>query len=358
MDELNQEATRILDRRRGELAETIVAAQYDLQPYLGPRYGEAGRAKCVQDVQYHLAYLAEAIASASPALFADYVAWARVLLAGLNLPAEHLATNLRCMRDVLWRQLPGAVRVIVCDYVAGGIQQLLQPTAEPSSFILDGALHASLAQQYLDALLQYRRHDASQMILGAVSAGVTLKDIYLHVFQPCQYEIGRLWQLGRVSVAQEHYCTAATQLVMSQLYPALFAASKRGRRLVAACIAGDLHELGARMIADFFEIEGWDTIYLGANTPVPGIIETLARHKADLLAVSATMTFHVRAVRDLITAVRASPACEGVKILVGGYPFNVAPQLWRAVGADGSAGDAQAAVALAQRLLSKARGGR
>jgi MerR family transcriptional regulator, light-induced transcriptional regulator len=77
-------------------------------------------------------------------------------------------------------------------------------------------------------------------------------------------------------------------------------------------------------VSDFCEIEGWDTSYLGANMPTPGILDMLVQRRAHVLALSATMTFHVRAVADVIKAVRAAKACCDVKILVGGYPFNVA----------------------------------
>ena len=63
-------------------------------------------------------------------------------------------------------------------------------------------------------------------------------------------EVGRLWQMNRLSVAQEHYVTAATQLIMSQLYPLVFRTARRDRRIVAACVGGELHELGVRMVAD------------------------------------------------------------------------------------------------------------
>ena len=50
---------------------------------------------------------------------------------------------------------------------------------------------------------------------------MSIRDVYLLVFQPCQREVGRLWEAGRITVAQEHYCTAATQVIMSQLAPRL-----------------------------------------------------------------------------------------------------------------------------------------
>jgi methanogenic corrinoid protein MtbC1 len=107
------------------------------------------------------------------------------------------------------------------------------------------------------------------------------------------------------------------------------------------------------MVADFFEMEGWDTYYLGANTPANAVVGSLAEHKADLLAVSATMTFHVSAVRELIARVRTAVATREVRVLVGGYPFNVSSELWRQVGADGCARDAQEAVAVAGRLTAR-----
>jgi methanogenic corrinoid protein MtbC1 len=105
------------------------------------------------------------------------------------------------------------------------------------------------------------------------------------------------------------------------------------------------------MVADFFEMEGWDTYYVGANTPVDSILQTLQERQADVLGISSTMHYHVNAVKVLVDQVRASDVGQRVKVLVGGYPFNLHPDLWRKVGADGCGQDAQEAVALANRLL-------
>ena len=210
---------------------------------------------------------------------------------------------------------------------------------------------AQLATEYLDALLRGERNLASQFILNAVDEGVSVRKIYLHVFQPCQRRIGRLWQTNQVSVAEEHYVTAATQLIMSQLYPHIFNTQKNGCRLVATCVGGELHEIRVRMVADFFEMEGWDTYYLGGNTPTKSILQSLETRQADILAISATITFNLDAMTDLIAEVRGSQVSEGVGLLVGGRPFNISPGLWERVGADGYAADAQAAVSAAEQLL-------
>jgi signal transduction histidine kinase len=218
--------------------------------------------------------------------------------------------------------------------------------------ISDGEPLGGMARRYMDLLLAGDRRSASRMITEAAASGLGVRDIYVHVFQRTQHEIGRLWQMDRISIAQEHYCTASTQLIMGQLYPYVFSTDRRGLKLVAASVGQELHELGIRMVSDFLEMEGWDTYYLGANVPTPSLVATVEQQKPNLLAISATMNSHVSAVVDLIRAVRSAAAGTGLKIMVGGRPFNMDPALWETVGADGHAVDAGQAVALAERLVA------
>jgi MerR family transcriptional regulator, light-induced transcriptional regulator len=60
----------------------------------------------------------------------------------------------------------------------------------------------------------------------------------------------------------------------------------------------------------------------------------------------------VRVVRELIEQVRAAELPRQVKILVGGYPFKLANDLWKKIGADSCASDAEAAVEAANKLFA------
>lgn len=347
--DLRRECGQAIRRRRAALAEAIVERQYARQPEIWRPFGDPGRAKSVRDAAYHLEYLAEAVDAGDPALFGAYVAWVKVLFAGLHLPDTVLPTTLECTRQVLATHLPEEARIPALAVLETGLQSLSGAPVSLPSYLDGDAPLDHLARAYLAALLAGDRPAASRMILQAVEQGTPVKDIYLRVFQRTQHELGRLWQTNQISVAQEHYCTAATQMVMSQLYPAIFATAKKGPRLVATCVGGELHEIGARMVADFFEMEGWDTYFLGANTPTDSILRAVEERRADILAVSATMTFHIERVRELVAAARQSGL--RVRVMVGGYPFNIAPELWRSVGADGYAPDAEDAVHRAERLI-------
>lgn len=352
--ELSRKSGEEIDIIRGELAEIITAKHFALKPELEARYGAAGRRKCEQDAAYHLSYLSEALQTNQPALFSDYVLWAKTMLAGRGIPEKDLVDNLRVIRESLAEVLPKDYRQIACEFVEHGISRLAGADETPETTFVEEHRLKTLADEYLDALLRGRRDLASRLILDAVESGTGVKEIYLHVFQTAQHEIGRLWQRNEISVAQEHYCTAATQLIMSQLYPYIFSSARRGKTLVATCVSGDLHEIGVRMVSDFFEMAGWDTFYLGANTPVRDLLEVLKERRADMVLLSATMTFHLRFVREIIAAIRADAETKSMKIMVGGYPFNIAPGLWKEIGADGFAKDAEGAVETAENLMNGA----
>ena len=300
-----------------------------------------------------MSFLAQALASDKQAMFVDHVAWAKVVLRERGVLASDLTFHLQCLADIVPEFLSKEQSTLAIEFVKAAVRLMPDMPEELPTFLRDDALLSPLAHQYVDALRRGERHLAGRMVMEAVAAGTPVKEIYLHVFQPAQYEIGRLWQINRITIAQSHYCTAATQLIMSQLYPHIFATAKNGRTLVAASVAGDLHEMGVRMVADFFEMDGWNTFYLGANTPHESVIATVIERHADVLAISATISYHVEAVRDLISAVHEHPGTDGIKIMTGGYPFNRDLDLWQTLGADGSATDAQKAITLAHKLLNE-----
>ena len=191
--------------------------------------------------------------------------------------------------------------------------------------------------------------------MQAVRDGTSIAEIYLKVFQPVQYEIGRLWQTGKIGVAEEHYCTACTQSIMAQLFPSIFRSTKNGRRTVVACLGNELHEVGARMVADLFEMEGWSSDFLGANTPAKGIFESIERRRPDVLCLSVTIDFHLPGLMDFIRDLRSREEHASLKVLVGGRPFILAPGLWEKVAADGTASNAMDAVKVATNLVASER---
>lgn len=353
MSEIHYQASRSIQRQSQTLAQTIVTLYYKKLPNDQLRFSEDGLEKSIRDVTYHLTYLTQSLALDSPSLFIEYSEWCKILFLNMGFADDLLQTTFQCMRQVISEHLVEEQSVVACDFIDAALQHLPTVLVTLPSFIMPNAPLGNLAQAYLHALLHQDRALATQLILNAAEEGTNIRDIYLHVLQPCQRELGRLWHINQVSIGKEHYATAVTQSIMAQLYPYLFsnAPTVKKAAIVVACVSGELHELGARMLADFFEMEGWDSFFLGANTPAQGIIEMLHAHNAAILCLSVTMTINISQVADVIKLVRRSPKVGQTRVLVGGHPFNQIPDLWKQIGADGYASDAQSALSIASQLI-------
>ena len=355
MANLPMQASQMISNHLTELSQIAVSKQYEHQSEFWKHYDPEGYSKSIRDAGYHFSYLAEALAVNDNTLFIDYVAWAKVLFTGLKFPANILPTTLHFMKQAIENTIQPDFAAIANSFINIAMDHLASVSEFPESFIRPDNPFFELADHYLQTILNGDRQGASKLILDSVAHGTGIMDVYLNVFQPVQLEIGRLWQTNQVSVAQEHFCTVVTQMVMSQLYPQIFAGEKISQCAIATSVSGDLHEIGIRMVADFLEISGWDTYYLGANTPTNSIIRTIKEKQAGLIAISATIPFNVSKVTDLIAQIRANSFTFPIKILVGGYPFNISPNLWRQVGADAYARDAKEAVFIAQKLIQETK---
>jgi methanogenic corrinoid protein MtbC1 len=343
-----------ISRQAPLIAEEVVTRQYALQPELWAKYGARGRTLSLRDVNYHLPFLTSAIEAGDAELFVQYVGWLRILFASLGLDDASTVVTLTCMRDVIVERLPPEMGVTAAAFLDAGLAEMRAALRPVAAFLDDdGRPLRPLARMYLETLLRGDRHVASNLVLESVERGADLHDVYLSVLQDVQHEVGRLWMTNRISVAKEHFCTAVTQNVIARLYPRIMGVPKTGQRIVVACAGGERHELGARMVADFFELDGWDAMYLGADTPASAVADAVREHAPHALGISANMTFNLASVREVIVAARAADKSGQMKALVGGYQFNANPGLWQKTGADAWARDGREAVAAAKSLAGK-----
>jgi methanogenic corrinoid protein MtbC1 len=316
------------------LAKKILDTHSEIQKKYNTKIDEKNAGMYLNGIKYHLAYLSESLLFSSPELFYSALKWGKVFLPNIEIPVNHISVVLMAISETLKKELPDDIKAPATKYLDEAIKKVEEFSTELPSFLEEQKGLYNESRIYLEFLLNNRRMDASKLILDLVTKGVKIKDVYLEIFQPVQYELGRLWQLGIISVAQEHYCTASTQIIMSQLYPYIFQNQKSDNVFIGTCISGELHEIGVRMLSDLLELEGWDTYYLGANMPIDSIIKTIIEKKAKVIGLSATMTFHVEKVEKQIKAIKDSKECRDVKIIVGGYVFKLSKNLWKKVGAD------------------------
>lgn len=187
--------------------------------------------------------------------------------------------------------------------------------------ILDSSWPARITDdmvaRYVTAQTIYDRNTALAIVDEALNADIPLPSVYIDLIQRAQYEIGDLWQDCEITVAQEHGGTAISQLAVARLYSRFPNVQPLGRTALVACVEGELHDMGAHMASDFFELHGFDVVYLGANVPTDSLIRSIADVQPDVVGLSVTMPCHAHVLPELVQQIQTLG--EGhVNVIVGG----------------------------------------
>ncbi|MEI6433479.1 MAG: cobalamin-dependent protein [Bacteroidota bacterium] len=176
-----------------------------------------------------------------------------------------------------------------------------------------------LYKMYLTYLLAGNRVECARIVNALINKNTSIKELYINLFQRSMYEVGTLWEFNKISVATEHLCTSITESLITLCYPLLFSAEHSGKKAVITCTPGEYHQLGARMVADYFELYGWDGYFLGADTPAAELISYLYEKKPDLVALSISVSFNFAELQRLALKIREQ--FPELPIIAGGQGF-------------------------------------
>ena len=121
-----------------------------------------------------------------------------------------------------------------------------------------------------------------------------------------------------------------------------------GDTIVLAVVKGDIHDIGKNIVKVLWENYGYHVVDLGKDVPAQSVVEAVEKHHAKLVGLTALMTTTVASMEDTINALRKN---TDTKILVGGAVMT--KEYADAIGADGYAPDAVAAVDYANKIFKE-----
>lgn len=175
-----------------------------------------------------------------------------------------------------------------------------------------------LSQPLADALIRGQRERARGYLQQALALGYGVTRIGDCLIAPAMSRIGDLWSENRISVSQEHLASALVESLLSELLTGAGFQPSRGRVALFAAVGSAGHVLGLRVVADAFELAGWDTQLLGARIDPGRLVRAVFARRARLLGLSVGLPSQHADVARTITAVRAHLGDDAPTILLGG----------------------------------------
>jgi methanogenic corrinoid protein MtbC1 len=323
-------AQRILSAKQ-RVSQAVSDQFFRIHPEWEVRYGERGRQFCTADTCFHIEFLAGSIQAGSPEAFADYARWTARMLGARGIEAHSLEENFAQLEEHLSPVLSPAERKAVSTFLERGRQACAGTAPASELHTPDGPLKLT-ERAFLAAILSGQRQAAFSIVEEVLRNGARHVDIYVDVIAESLHRVGSLWEQNTISVAQEHMASAIAQYVIAMIYPRLVPTSPNRGTMVVTGVAGEQHQIGANLVADALEENGWAVRFLGTNLPHSTILSTIEEISADVLCISTTLVANLPSAADLIKTVRGKLGGKAPRIVVGGAAYRIAPNFVDEIG--------------------------
>jgi methanogenic corrinoid protein MtbC1 len=192
----------------------------------------------------------------------------------------------------------------------------------------------------MEALEAEDRYACINYVTDALLKGrVNIADLYENILKPALNNIECKVGDKKVCIWKEHVRSSIVRSVIECCYPYVIKerdlcnVPKRNQYVVVLCPDGEYHELGARMVSDFFTICGFDSIFIGSSTPKEELFNILDSINPIYIALSITNYYNLVSAKKTISEIRKK-AHKELKIIVGGNAFLRNPDAYREIGAD------------------------
>ena len=178
----------------------------------------------------------------------------------------------------------------------------------------------NFANNFLQNLLKGNRTNCSAIAHQYLEKNDSLKDLYEEVFKVALYEVGRLWETNQITVATEHLATAITEGILNELFELIIPKKKYNKKVVAACVEKEQHQVGIKMVADVFEMKGWESFFLGTGIPTSELMKFIREIQPDILAISLSVYFNFANLLKMLELLRNE--FPDLQIIIGGQAFS------------------------------------
>lgn len=195
-----------------------------------------------------------------------------------------------------------------------------------------------------DALLAMDRAAVLLVIAAAARANdATHAGLADEIIVPALARIGDQWEAGTVALSQVYMSARILEEVLEAWFQPV--RDRRAGPRIGIGVLEDYHALGKRIVHAILNSAGRDVVDLGTALSVDAMVEAAIAADIQVLMISVLMFNKALHVSQVVEKLKASGHGH-IRVVVGGAPFVMDPELWRRVGADACGRNASEALRL------------
>lgn len=158
-------------------------------------------------------------------------------------------------------------------------------------------------------------------VLDLLKQGETIQSVYENLLVPSLVYFECPAKDEELCIWYEHTRTSIIRTILEASYPFIIEhrEKKINQKMMVVCPQEEFHEIGAIIANHYFSLVGFDSYYIGANTPSEDILLAIKALKPNYVALSVTNYYNLFVTKKLTQAIRSE--FPNLKIIVGGRAF-------------------------------------
>jgi 5-methyltetrahydrofolate--homocysteine methyltransferase len=208
-----------------------------------------------------------------------------------------------------------------------------------------------MLQELKRAIIEGDDELALELAKKAIEDGIQPLEIMNQAMVAGIHEVGELWKKNVYFLPDVVMSTESFQLVMEFLEPHLSRSELAlSGKVVIGTVAGDMHNLGKKIVVAMLRCGGFQVVDLGENVSMSTFIDQVKSFKPDILGLGCYMTTTMPEMRHIIRNLADNGFRDNTKVIIGGVPTS--QEFADEIGADAWGKDAIDAVEKAKKLVS------
>lgn len=243
-------------------------------------------------------------------------------------------------------------QLIECEIIPRLLVAHATPVAASHAAPCDTVTEAEVAA-FAPLALQVEADELLEHVETLIARGVTRETLLVDLLAPAARMLGQFWEEDRCDFVDVTMGLWRLQEIVHEIFGNATPDGHthgHARRALFASLEGDQHSFGTVVVDELFCANGWLTDRL-AEASSAQLLERVHDNWFDLVGLTITCDCHIAPLPSIVRNIRAASCNPRICVMVGGRVFALDASRAAAVGADGTAADARAAVRVAGELV-------
>jgi methanogenic corrinoid protein MtbC1 len=166
--------------------------------------------------------------------------------------------------------------------------------------------------------LESNRNEIQKVMHGMYIAQYPLEVIYDDVITAVLYNIGNLWEKGKISATEEHIASQSLKDCLIRLQGITVSPAEKLGRVLCLNLSTELHDIALKMVDQLLETKGFQVLFSGQITPALDLEKIFEKYKPDRVYISSTYNSDKEAAAAEMTMISKLCDTYDSKLYIGG----------------------------------------